>query len=48
MIARKVPEPAFPGNGGVEAPVHGWSVDFTSRSGHADRNENKTLGRETP
>ena len=40
----KVPEPALPGNGGVEAPVHGWSVDFTSRSGHADRNENKTLG----
>ena len=40
----KVAEPALPGNGGVEAPVHGWSVDFTSRSGHADRNENKTLG----
>ena len=34
--------------GGVEASVHGWSVDFTPRSGHADRKQNKTLGRETP
>jgi hypothetical protein len=44
----KVPDRAVPGNGGVEAPVHGWSVDFSLRSGHADRKQNKTLGRETP
>src|SRR3954470_18300444 len=29
----------------VEVPVHGWSVDFTPRSGHADRKQDKRSGR---
>jgi tripartite-type tricarboxylate transporter receptor subunit TctC len=43
-LREKYRTPRFPATGGVETQVHGWSVDFTSRSGHADRNENKTLG----
>jgi hypothetical protein len=47
-LREKYRTPPFPATGGVETSVHGWCVDFTPRSGHADRNENKTLGRGTP
>src|SRR3954451_1203362 len=29
----------------VEVQAHGWSVDFTPRSSHADRKQNKASGR---
>src|SRR5258708_31062558 len=44
-LREKYRTPPSRATGGVKTQVHGWSVDFTPRSGHADGKQNKTSGR---